>query len=85
MFSCSKQCCSNEGMLENQNVIVVLFNAKDAMPDFQSSIKLCMALSKLIPGVSCDIKSLQKEAKTAEHDIKETDEEAKHLKDSMYR
>ena len=75
----------NEGRLDNQNVVVVLFNAKDASPDFNSSIELCMAMTKLMPGVSCDIKSLQKEAKTVEQDIKEADEEAKHLKDSMYR
>jgi len=75
----------NEGMLFNQNVAVVLFNAKNVSPDFKSSVQLCTAMSKLIPGVSCDIKSLQKEAETAEHDILETEEETKLLRDSMYR
>jgi hypothetical protein len=42
-------------------------------------------MSKLIPGVSCDIKSLQKEAETAERDILQTEEETKILRDSMYR
>lgn len=75
----------NEGMLFNQNVAVILYNSKNASPDFKSSVQLCMAMSKLIPGVSCNIESLQKEAETAEHDIKETEEEAKYLRDSMYR
>ena len=75
----------NEGMIFNQNVVVILFNAKNVSPDFKSSVKLCTAMSKLIPGVSCDIKSLQKEAETAERDILKTEEETKILRDSMYR
>jgi uncharacterized protein len=43
------------------------------------------AMSKLIPGASCNIPSLQKEAEKAEIVIKEAQEESKHLKDSMYR
>jgi len=46
---------------------------------------LCMAMAKLVPGVSCNIESLLKDAETAEKDIKETEQEARHLKDSMYR
>jgi len=75
----------NEGMLNNQDVIVILFNAKDSGPDFKASVQLCMAMAKLMPGVSCNIESLQKDAETAEKEIKETDKEAKYLKDSMYR
>ena len=75
----------NEGMFYNQNVAVILFSAKNVAPDFKSSVQLCTAMSKLIPGVSCDIKSLQKEAETAEHEIRETEEETRILKDSMYR
>lgn len=75
----------NEGMLYNQNVAVILFNSQQVAPDFKSSVQLCLAMSKLIPGVSCNIETLQKEAETAEHDIKETEEEAKSLKDLMYR
>ena len=75
----------NEGMLYNQDVVVVLFNAKNTAPDFRSSAQLCLAMAKLVPGVSCNLESLQKEAENAEKEIKVTDEEAKHLKDSMYR
>ncbi len=72
-------------MLYNQNVAVILFNSQQVAPDFKSSVQLCLAMSKLIPGISCNIETLQKEAETAEHDIKETEEEAKSLKDLMYR
>jgi len=75
----------NEGMLSNQDVVVILFNAKDSGPDFKASVQLCMAMAKLMPGVSCNIESLQKDAETAEKEIKETEKEAKYLKDSMYR
>jgi len=75
----------NEGMLNNQDVAVILFNARDTGPDFKASVELCMAMAKLVPGVSCNIESLLKDAETAEKEIKETELEAKHLKDSMYR
>ena len=75
----------NEGMMNNQNVAVILFNSMATGPDFKASAQLCLAMSKLLPGISCDISMLHKEAERAEHDIKEADKETKHLKDSMYR
>ena len=75
----------NEGWLSHQDVAVILFNAKDTGPDFKASVELCMAMAKLVPGVSCNIESLQKDAETAEKEIKEAEEEARHLTDSMYR
>jgi uncharacterized protein len=75
----------NEGSISNQDVIVIIFHTDGQGPDFKSSAKLCMTMSKLIPGASCDISSLQKEAEKAETMIKETQEESRHLKDSMYR
>jgi len=75
----------NKGSITNQDVIVIIFNTKGDGPDFKSSVELCMSMSKLIPGASCDITSLQKEAEKAEATIKETQEESTHLKDSMYR
>jgi len=75
----------NEGSMLNQDVIVIIFHTDGQGPDFKSSAKLCMAMSKLIPGATCDIPSLQKEAEKAETVIKEAQEESKHLKDSMYR
>ncbi len=75
----------NESSLSNQDVIVIIFHTNGKGPDFKSSARLCIAMSKLIPRASCDIPSLQKEAEKAEIIIKETQEESKHLKDSMYR
>ena len=75
----------NEGSMSNQDVIVIIFHTDGKDPDFKSSAQLCMAISKLIPGASCDIPLLQKEAEKAEIVIKETQKESKHLKDSMYR
>ncbi len=75
----------NEGSMTEQDVIVIIFHTDGKGPDFKSSARLCMAMSKLIPGASCDISSLQQEAEKAEIIIKEAEEESSHLKDSMYR
>jgi uncharacterized protein len=75
----------NRGSMTNQEVIVIIFNTTGKGPDFKSSAELCLAMSKLIPGASCDIPSLQKEAEKAEAAIKETQKESTQLKDSMYR
>lgn len=75
----------NEGSLSDQDVIVILFHSDGTGPDFRSSARLCEAMSKLIPGTSCDLQLLQKEAEKAETMIKETVEESKNLKDNIYR
>jgi len=75
----------NEGSISEQDVVVIVFHTDGNGPDFKSSAQLCMAMSKLIPGASCDISSLQKEAEKAEVMIRETQQESKHLRDSMYR
>ena len=75
----------NEGSVTGQDVIIVVFQTEGEGPDFQSSLQLCSAISKLIPGASCNIPLLQKEAEKAEGIIKEAEEETKHLRDSMYR
>jgi len=74
----------NEGSMSGQDVIVLIFHSDGKGPDFKSSAQLCLAISKLIPGASCNIPSLQKEAEKAEIVIKEAQEESSHLKDSMY-
>ena len=75
----------NQGMLNDQNVIVILFNSSQTGPDFKSSAQLCTTMSKLVPGVSCDIPALQKEAEKAEQSMKEAEQEAKNISDGMYR
>ena len=74
----------NEASITGQDVIVIIFHTNGQGPDFKSSAQLCMAMSKLIPGTSCDIPTLQQEAEKAETVIKEAEEESRHLKDSMY-
>ncbi|MHA7733556.1 proteasome assembly chaperone family protein [Nitrosopumilus sp. S6] len=74
----------NAARITGQDVIVIIFNTNGEGADFKSSAQLCLAMSKLIPGSSCDISALQKEAEKAENVIKEAEEESKHMKDSMY-
>lgn len=75
----------NEGSITGQDVIVILFHSDGTGPDFRSSAELCIGMSQLIPGTSCDISLLHREAEKAEQSIKETDEESRQLKDSIYR
>ncbi len=75
----------NEGSLSKQDVVVIVFHADGKGPDFKSSAQLCMAISKLIPGTTCDITSLEKEAEKAETLIKEAQKESKYLEKAMYR
>ena len=74
----------NEGSISGQDVIVIIFHTDGQGPDFKSSADLCMAMTKLIPGATCDISLLQKEAEKAEKIIKEAEEESVQMKDSMY-
>jgi uncharacterized protein len=74
----------NSGRLYDQDVIVILVNVDDTGPDFKSSAQLCMAMSKLLPGVSCDLDMMQKQAEIAEKQIKQTEKETRVLRDSMY-
>lgn len=75
----------NEGSITGQDVIVIIFYTDGKGPDFKSSAQICIAMSQLIPGASCNIQSLQQEAEKAEVIIKETEKESRYLKDSMYR
>lgn len=76
----------NDGMLSNQNVIVILVGVgANASPDFKSSVNLCMAMSKILPGASCDLSLIKKQAQVAEKEIMETEKETRALRDSMYR
>lgn len=75
----------NEGSIAEQDVVVILFYSDGVGPDFKSSTEVCMAMSQLIPGVSCDIPRLQKEAEKAERMIKGAYEESQNTKDSIYR
>ena len=75
----------NEGMLDAQNVIVLLVGSKSDTPDLRASYSLCNGLSKLVPGISCNLSVLEKQAKQIEEEMKQVDTESRDLKDSMYR
>jgi len=76
----------SEGRFTNQNVVVLVFNPeKEELPDFRSGARLCLEMSKLIPGTSCDIRSLEKQAEIVERNIQETKIETKNLNETMYR
>lgn len=74
----------NEGMLNGQNVVVVLVDVDESGPDFKSSVRLCMAMSKLLPGVSCDLGLMQKQTEIVEKEIREREKETSAIKKSMY-
>jgi len=78
-------CLLNEGLLNEQDVAVLLFNVESNKPDLKSTTQLCSTLAKLVPGTACSIEALQKEAKIAEEEINEAEKETKVLKDVMYR
>ena len=74
----------NEGMISNINVIVLLCKAKDSGPDFKAGADICMAMSKLVPGASCNLGLLLDEAKNIEQNLKQTEQDAGPLRDAIY-
>ena len=74
----------NEGTISNINVIVLLCKAREAGPDFRAGAEICMAMSKLVPGASCDLKSLLDEAEGIEEHLKQTEKDAGPLRDAIY-
>ena len=75
----------NEGMLHGQDVIVLLVSSDKEFPDFQATSNLCNSLSKLVPGVSCNLDKLEKESKIIEQQIKQAESDTKDLSDNIYR
>jgi uncharacterized protein len=59
----------NEGALTNFDVIVFLTEVLKDVPDFHAAAVISEAVTKLIPGLSCDLASLLVEAQTAESHI----------------
>jgi|TARA_B100001750_G_C15519078_1_gene609867 uncharacterized protein len=75
----------NEGMLRGQDVIVLLVSSDKEFPDFQATSNLCNSLSKLVPGVSCNLDKIEKESKIIEQQIRQAENDTKDLTDNMYR
>ena len=69
----------NEGMLNGQDVIVLLISSDKDIPDFTATSNLCNVLSKLVPGVSCNLTKLEKESKIIEQQIQQATDDAKDL------
>ena len=61
----------NEGSLVGLDVIVLLVKTVPDVPDFRASALISSAVTKLVPGLYCDIKSLLGEAETVENKIKQ--------------
>jgi uncharacterized protein len=59
----------NEGVLANFDVIVFLTEALKDVPDFHAAAVISEAVTKLIPGFSCDLASLMVEAQSAQSHI----------------
>lgn len=74
----------NEGYISKTNVIVLLIKSHDTGPDFKAGAEICMAMSKLVPGTSCDLTTLLNEAQNIEQHLKQTEEEAGPLRDAIY-
>ncbi len=65
----------NEGSWKNFDVLVLLVKVMKDAPDFRAGAAVAMALSQLVPGASCDIKSLLKEAEIIEDTLKKARKE----------
>ena len=72
-------------MLRGQDVIVLLVSSDKEFPDFQATSNLCNSLSKLVPGVSCNLDKIEKESKIIEQQIRQAENDTKDLTDNMYR
>ena len=53
----------NEGMMNSQDVIVLLVGTESDTPDLRATFNLCNGISKLVPGISCNLSLLEKQAK----------------------
>ena len=75
----------NEGMVNAQNVIVLLVGCKSDTPDLRAAYSLCDGLLKLVPGISCNLSLLKKQAKQIEEEMRQAETESRDLGSAMYR
>ena len=75
----------HEVMLYGQDVIVLLISSDKDNPDFTATSNLCNVLTKLVPGVSCNLTKLEKESKIIEQQIQQATDNTKELGDNIYR
>lgn len=76
----------NEGAWRNYDVIVLLVRVLRDGPDFRAGAAIAEALTRLAPGVSCDMTSLLKEAEVMEKVLKKirSDQAPAAKKEQMY-
>ncbi len=74
----------NEGSISNTNVIVLLCKGKETGPDFKAGAEICMAMSKIVPGAACDLRTLLSEAENIEVNLKKAEQETGPLRDAIY-
>ena len=75
----------NEGMISGKDVIVLLVSSESDTPDLRATYNLCDSLSKLVPGISCNLSLLEKQARQIEKEMKQVETESKDLSNNMYR
>jgi uncharacterized protein len=68
----------NEACLLNFEVIVVIVKIIEEMPDFRAAAIVSNAITKVVPGMYCDIETLIVEAKRIEDNIKNIRENHNH-------
>ena len=74
----------NEGMVDGQDVIVLLVGTESDTPDLRATYDLCDGISKLVPGISCNLSLLENQAKQIENEMKQVETGRKDLSASMY-
>lgn len=74
----------NEGAVTKTNVIVLLYKGQETGPDFRAGAEICMAMSKIVPGAACDLRTLMNEAENIEQNLKEAEQDAGPLRDAIY-
>jgi uncharacterized protein len=60
----------NEGALIDLDIIVLLVRVVKDIPDFRAAAIVSEAITRLVPGASCDVNSLLKEAEVVEKNLK---------------
>lgn len=61
----------NEGSLVGQDVVVLMVNTVSNAPDFRAAALISNSITKLVPGLSCDIGALMVEARLIESKMKQ--------------
>jgi uncharacterized protein len=61
----------NEASWKGVDVIVMIVNTASNSPDFGAATLLSEAISKIVPGIHCDIETVMKEGELIENNMKE--------------